>query len=132
MGLKYLWDTNTIIHYLQKQFPVAGEEFIDNTVLNHQPVISVITEIELLCWRTATEDDIDVLNNFILNSIVYDLDQEIKLKTIEIRKNFRLKLPDAVIAASALVNDHVLITNNLADFNKVSKLKVIDPFRLNK
>jgi predicted nucleic acid-binding protein len=54
------------------------------------------------------------------------------LKTIEIRKKYRLKLPDAIIAASALANNHILITNNVADFDKIHKLKVIDPFRLDK
>jgi hypothetical protein len=34
MGLKYLWDTNTVIHYLQRQFPLAGEEFIEIPSIN--------------------------------------------------------------------------------------------------
>jgi hypothetical protein len=130
MGLSYIWDTNAIVHYLQRRYPSSGEEFINKVALNHQPVISVITEIELLCWKTAAESDIVVLNNFISNSVIYELDQNIKLKTIEIRRKFKLKLPDAIIAASALVNNHILITNNLIDFNKVAKLKMIDPFAL--
>jgi predicted nucleic acid-binding protein len=132
MGLRYIWDTNAVVHYLQKRYPLAGEVFINKVALNHQPVISIITEIELLCWKTAVESDISILNDFISNSVIYELDQSIKLKTIEIRKKFKLKLPDAIIAASALVNNHILITNNLTDFNKVSKLKVIDPFKLTK
>jgi len=132
MGLKYIWDTNAVVHYLQKLYPLAGQEFINKVALNYQPVISIITEIELLCWKTATENDIAVLNTFISNSVIYELDQSIKLKTIEIRKKYRLKLPDAIIAASALVNNHILITNNVADFNKIYKLNVIDPFKLSR
>ena len=64
--------------------------------------------------------------------MIYQLNQSIKLKTIEIRKKYRLKLPDAIIAASALANNHILITNNVSDFDKIFKLKVIDPFKLTK
>lgn len=63
MGVKYLWDTNTAIYYLQKQFPPDAEKFMDSLLQNGQPAISTITEIELLCWKTATEKDIIVLLN---------------------------------------------------------------------
>ena len=132
MGLKYLWDTNTVVHYLQKQFPLAGEEFIDDTLNKYQPAISIITEIELLCWKGANETAQVLISKFISNSVIYQLNQNIKLKTIDIRKKYKLKLPDAVIAASALVNNHILITNNVSDFDKIYKLKVIDPFKLRK
>ena len=128
MGLKYLWDTNIVIYYLQNQLSKSGEEFIDNTALNFQPTISVITEIELLCWSAANQTDITLINNFLDNSIIYGLDNNIKLKTIEVRKIFKLKLPDAIIAASAIINDHTLISRNLIDFKKVASLSVIDPF----
>jgi hypothetical protein len=55
MGIKYLWDTNTAIYYLQQEFPPNAEKFIDDLIIDEQPVISAITEIELLCWKTATE-----------------------------------------------------------------------------
>ena len=130
MGLKYLWDTNTVIYYLQNTLPLTGEELIDNILSSNQPAISIITEMELLCYRSANEDDISLVNNFISNSVVYGLDQQIKLKAIEVRKQFRLKLPNAIIAASALVNNHTLISRNGSDFNKVSKLKIVDPFNI--
>ncbi len=132
MGLKYLWDTNTVVHYLQKNLPEREEKLMSNILNNHQPAISIITEIELLCWKAASENDIAIINDFISDSMVYQLDQNIKLKTIDIRKKYRLKLPDAIIAASALANNHILITNDISDFNKIYKLKVIDPFKLSK
>jgi len=128
MGLKYLWDTNTVIYYLQNQFSISGEKFIDNVVDNSQPAISVITEIELLCWKTATESDLELLQKFISNSVIYELGQDIKLKTIEIRKQSRLKLPDAIIAATASVNGLILISRNTSDFKKVTPLELLDPF----
>jgi hypothetical protein len=55
MAVKYLWDTNTVIYYLQEQFPPSAGKFIDETLKESMPAISVITEIELLCWKTPTQ-----------------------------------------------------------------------------
>lgn len=92
--------------------------------------ISVITEIELLCWRSATENDISTINQFIANCDVYELRSDVKLQTIDIRKSSRLKLPDAIIAASAIVHNKILITRNTADFGKIPELEIIDPFTI--
>ncbi|MDB5086552.1 MAG: type toxin-antitoxin system VapC family toxin [Mucilaginibacter sp.] len=64
MGLKYLWDTNAVIYYLQKSFTEDGQELMNGIINSHQPAISSITEIELLSWRTANDNDISILNSF--------------------------------------------------------------------
>jgi len=128
MGIKYLWDTNTVIYYLQQQFPPSSEIFIDDILKEESPIISAITEIELLCWKTATEKDLEVLNGFISNSQVIELEKTIKLKTAEIRKMHRLKLPDAIIAATALIYGFTLITRNTEDFKNISGLTIINPW----
>ena len=131
MGIKHLWDTNTAIYYLQQQFPPEGEKFMDNLLKNEHPVISAITEIELLCWKAATEKDLKILHNFINDVIVIELEQSIKLKTANIRKSHRIKLPDAIIAATALVYDLILLSRNVDDFKKIDGLKITDPWNLN-
>lgn len=87
----------------------------------------MITEIELLCWKTPTQKDIEVLHNFINDALVFELEKEIKLKTAEIRKTHKSKLPDAVIAATALVYDLILLTRNVSDFKNIDELKLINP-----
>lgn len=126
--MAYLYDTNIIIYYLQQQFPVATEIFIDSLIQKQSPVISVITEIELLCWNGSLENDIEVLKSFIGETIVIPLEQDVKLRTIEIRKKYKLKMPDAIIAASALVHDLTLLTRNLNDFKLIPELKIINPW----
>lgn len=128
MGIKYLWDSNTIIYFLQQQFPPGAEKFIDDLIKVEQPVISAITEIELLCWKAATEKDLEVLHHFINDALVIELEQAIKFKTAEIRKTHRIKLPDAIIAATALVYDFTLLTRNVADFHSISNIKIINPW----
>jgi len=126
--MKHLWDTNTAIYYLQQQFPPRAEKFIDDLLIEEQPCISAITEIELLCWKTATEKDIEVLHNFIKDALIIELERSIKLKTADIRKQHRLKLPDAIIAATALVYDLTLITRNTKDFDGISGLVTVNPW----
>jgi predicted nucleic acid-binding protein len=128
MGIKYLWDTNTVIYYLQKQFPLSGEQFMDNILQDYQPSISAITEIELLCWKTATEKDLSVLKDFIEDSVIFELDKDIKIKTAEFRKIYKIKLPDAIIAATAIVNNLTLLTRNVADFSSIETLAFVNPW----
>lgn len=128
MGIKYIWDTNTVIYYLQQQFPPSAEKFMDNLINEARPVISAITEIELLCWKTATEKDLAVLNNFISDALVVELEQPIKYKTADIRKRHNTKLPDAIIAATALVYDLTLVSRNISDFKNIEWLKMINPW----
>jgi len=128
MGLKYLWDTNIVIYFLQNQFPASVERYIDSVLENSLPAFSAITEIELLCWKTASKNELTILHQFIKEANVFDLENEIKLKTAEVRKTYNVKLPDAIIAATALVYDLTLITRNDKDFKKISGLKIINPF----
>lgn len=128
MGIKYLWDTNTAIYYLQQQFPPLAEKFIDDLLKEESPVISAITEIELLCWKTANDKDLEILRDFINDSLVIELEQSIKLKTAEIRKGYRIKLPDAIIAATAMVYGLTLVTRNIEDFKNISDLDIVNPW----
>lgn len=52
------------------------------------------------------------------------------LKGIEVRKNYSVKLPDAIIAATALVHDYTLVTRNASDFKKISGLKLLNPWEI--
>lgn len=91
-----------------------------------QPIISAITEIELLCWKTATEKDLELLHSFINDALVIELEQAIKLKTADIRKAHRIKLPDAIIAATAMIYDFTLVTRNTDDFKNIQGIKLVD------
>lgn len=103
---------------------------MDSVLLESNPAISAITEIELLCWKTASKKDIAILKDFIADSVVFELEQNIKEKTVEIRKQYATKLPDAIIAATAMVNDLTLISRNFKDFDKIKGLKWSNPFEI--
>jgi len=113
---------------LQQQFPADAEKFTDGLLKESAPSIFAITEIELLCWKTPTQKDQDVLDGFINDAVVIELERAIKLKTAEIRKLHKIKLPDAIIAATALVYEYTLLTRNTADFKNIAGLKITDPW----
>ena len=109
---------------------LQSSDMADDLLKDEQPVISAITEIELLCWKTASEKDLEVLHNFINDALVIELEQPIKLKTADIRKVHRIKLPDAIIAATAIVYDLTLISRNVVDFSNINGLKIINPWEM--
>lgn len=107
-----------------------GEKFIDELLKNEHPVFSAITEIELLCWKATTKKDLEILHNFINDAWIIELEQPIKLKAAAIRKAHRIKLPDAIIAATALVYELTLLSRNLSDFENIEGLKTVNPWNL--
>lgn len=128
MGVKYLWDTNTVIYYLQGHFTRSAELFLDRISMRSQPAISVITEVELLCWKTDQVKDLELLYSFIDDVWIFELEKSIKLQTAKIRRQHKIKLPDAVIAATALVYDLTLLTRNVIDFKNIPDLHIANPY----
>ncbi|MBK6642007.1 MAG: type II toxin-antitoxin system VapC family toxin [Bacteroidetes bacterium] len=64
------------------------------------------------------------------DATVLDLTSYIVDATIEIRRKYKTKLPDSIIAATALVHNLVLISRNTADFKNIQGIQVIDPHSL--
>jgi predicted nucleic acid-binding protein len=124
MAGQYLIDTNTAIDYLNNKLPAFSSNLIDEQEI----LISVITRMELLAWPNATREQITLLEDFVNSSFVLNLEEDVILKGIEIRKQYKLKLPDAIIAATAAVFDLTLLSRNLSDFQKVVELEVINPW----
>ena len=122
----YLMDTNVIIEYIADTLPSSGTTFIDNL----PPIISVITRIELLGWKGATAIQLAPFQNFINFATILPLDEAVIQQTILIRQTKKIKTPDAVIAATALVHGYQLITHNTTDFNSITELTVIDSHTL--
>ncbi len=98
-----------------------------DSVVDTQCIISIITKIEILGYNSPP-DDAALTLDFVNASLVVELDNSIVQETIEIRKNHKIKTPDANIAASALSLDLTLITRNTADFIKIPTLKIRNPY----
>jgi predicted nucleic acid-binding protein len=126
MGTRYLIDTNTLSDYFGEKLPLNGLDFID-TLVNENPQISVMTRIESLSYLTP---QIEIFRGFVSYSTVFDLTEDIILRTIALRRSRRIKIPDAIIAATALEYDLTLITHNTSDFQGIPNLKLLDAHSL--
>lgn len=129
MGQKYLIDTNVISHLFADRLPENGKEFVA-TIINTDFIISVVVEIESLTYHD-TPEKMPLIEEFVNLATVLQLDSVITKKAIEIRRKHRkLKLGDAIIGATAIIHNLILITNNVKDFANIKDLKIIDPHKL--
>lgn len=125
---QYLIDSNVVSDYLSASLSAAGIDFLDS-VIDAVPNLSVISQIELLCWNTdkATTENV---KNFIADSVILDISPDVIAHCVALRKDKKIKTPDAIIAATALAHGFVLITNNEKDFANIKGLKIVNPHKL--
>ena len=129
MAKGYLIDTNIFTLYLQGELSEKGNLLIDSILNSFDCQISVITRIELLSWNTDQETT-NLVNEFIRLSKEFSLTEEIIIKTGEMRRSKKIKLPDAVIATTAMVNDFILVSDNDKDFGKIEHLRYVNPRKI--
>ena len=129
MAKGYLIDTNIFTLYSQGELSEKGNLLIDSILNSFGCQISVITRIELLSWNTD-EETTNLVNEFIRLSKEFGLTDEIIIKTGEMRRSKKIKLPDAVIATTAMVNDFILVSDNDKDFGKIEHLRYVNPRKL--
>ncbi|WP_428666895.1 type II toxin-antitoxin system VapC family toxin [Runella sp.] len=118
MGTGYLIDTSAFGNFLRANLSQEGIELMKEILQNSSPQISVITRIELMSWIPPTVPAKVAVKDFVNSAEIFDLTETIIIETIRIRK-----LPDAVIAATAIVHNLTLLSTNDSDFLKVPKLK---------
>ncbi|HRX01367.1 MAG TPA: type II toxin-antitoxin system VapC family toxin [Cyclobacteriaceae bacterium] len=118
-GNKILLDTNAFIYFFE------GRSTITDLVVNTPEIyFSAISEIELLSATHLTPNEIDSIKAFLLLCQRVELTTDIIDQTIMIRRQYRFKVPDAIIAASALHLKIPLVSAD-TDFQKVTGLTLI-------
>ena len=73
---------------------------------------SIITEIELLSYPTMPSSEEALIREMLAAVTLYGINQDVKEEAIRLRRESRLKLPDAIIAATAMCHHAVLVTND--------------------
>ena len=99
-----LLDTNVALYLLGGRLAVPLPE--------GEYGVSVITEMELLSWPSLTKEEETRVNAFLSSVTVCDLTAAIRMRAVRIRREERLKLPDAIVCATALEHDVELWTND--------------------
>jgi predicted nucleic acid-binding protein len=121
-----LIDTNVFIDLLRGYEPAIN---FFNLIVDETVIFSAITEAELISGKECNDKDKRL-------DIIYSLSQwnkiavtnEIALLAGDITRNNNTKLPDAIIAATAILNNAEIITKNLSDFSKIKNAKVRLPY----
>lgn len=117
-GISILCDTNPIIYLLDGNAEVAN--FLDEK----QVWLSVITELELFGKKGLSKYEIKEINALIDSCFIAELTPQIKQIVKELIQKYPVKLPDAIIAATALYLDLPLLTADTG-FQKIQALKLV-------
>jgi len=107
--MKVLLDTNILIDYLNGI--VAAKTELDRY---SQPLISVITWMEVLAGATSEEEG--VVRDFLSRFDIIAINAAIADKAVIIRRSKRIRLPDAIIQATAHLEHALLVSRNTKDF----------------
>jgi len=123
---KFLIDTNILIYYLENQIADDKIDFVEE-VLRKSFSISIITQIEMLSYALLNSADEEQIHLFLEAAEIFAVDKSLVKKIADIRKKYKLKLPDAIIGATAQMNNRTLLTRNTKDFSKIEGLDIINP-----
>jgi len=108
-GIKFLLDTNMVIGLLKESD--AAITLAEHTGLDlEQTAVSQITRMELLGYPKITDEVEQVINAFLNECQILLLDEHIEAKAIQLRRSGAFKLPDAIVAASAMTHELRLLT----------------------
>ena len=120
--VKVLFDANILIDYLNG-VPDAEQEI----GRYREKAISLITWMEVMAG--VTEHDEALIKAFLSQFELLPIDRNVSAEAVNIRRSRRIKLPDAIILASARIHDRVLITRNTKDFPAGVDADVRMPYR---
>ena len=125
--MRYLYDTNIFIYYLASE-PTVSSLFTEDFLNLHDILVSPIVRIELLSFSGLSEEEEQSIEDLLSQFRSVPLSQEIQDQTIQLKRRYKIKLPDAIIAATALNQSAFLVTRNVSDFQAIAKLKIENPF----
>ena len=126
MTVRCLIDTNVLIDYLNGNAAPALVANVEQALMEGS-MVSVITTMELLGWRGHSEQSRDDAANLLRGMGEIGLPRTIVDEVIKLRSLRAIKLPDAIIAASARVEGLPLMTGNTGDFMAIPGLSLLDP-----
>ena len=113
-GADFVADTNALLYLL------CGNDCM-RPYLSKRLGVSVISEMELLSFPQASGQEEENIRSLLHECALFPLDNRIKNKAILLRKQYRIKLPDAIIAATAMENALPLLSADKA-LRKVMEL----------
>lgn len=122
----FLVDTNILIYHTRGSS--RSTEFLADLISRSSFFISILTEIEFLGWDKHTPEGFEKCKKLIETARIYPVNEAVATRAIELKRKTRIKLADAVIAATAIEQGLNLATRNTEDFKAVEGIVVFNPF----
>jgi len=110
--MKAVFDTNILIDYLNG-IEAARRELAHYSIRQ----ISIITFIEVLVGSRCSEEE-KAVRGFLSSFEVHELTAEVAAEAVLIRKNLELKIPDAIVYATARTQGCILVSRNTRDLKQ--------------
>ncbi len=117
-----LLDSNIIIYSALEE-----NEYIREFIEGISPFASEISKIEVLGYHKLSSDTKDFFEALFNTFTTLPVSDQVVEKAVELRQTRKLSLGDSVVAATALVHNIELLTNNVKDFSWISGLSVRNP-----
>jgi predicted nucleic acid-binding protein len=117
-GNRIFSDTNIILYFLN------GDSEVIEILKEKEIIISFVTELELLAFPKISDDSEKIIKGILDNCLIIDINQYIKEITIGFRKKTRLKLPDAIVAATSYSLNLPLLTAD-KQFQTLEEMDII-------
>ena len=108
-GIKIVFDTCTVINLLDRQYDLS---VIGIDVDEAQLLTSVIVRMELLSKKNIQNEEERDIMEFLENLIVVPINEAIEKEAIKIRRTTSVKLPDCIVAATSIIFDAILLTDD--------------------
>ena len=124
MEPEFLIDTNVVIDALGDVMP----EDIKQKIIKLPPIVSAVTYMETLGWHQANASQLRILQRFMDVATILPIDRPVIETTVRLRQQKKIGLGDAIIAATAIVHNMVLVTRNVSDFKSINNLIVFNPW----
>jgi toxin FitB len=117
-----LLDSNIIIYSSIPEYSHLRKFLMEN---ENNLVVSEISKLEVLGYNKLSNSERIAFEFFFQNISLISVDSLIIEKAIELRQHKRMSLGDSIIAATALIHNHKLLTNNEFDFQHISDIQLI-------
>jgi len=124
--MTYLFDSNILIYHLNGELNSQGRALLKLGLLGNE-TYSIISKIEVLGFQQPSAVELQARQLFSSLTEI-SLTSEITDQTIALRKLYKIKLPDAIIAATAIIQSLQLVTRNSIDFARITGLSMMNPF----
>lgn len=125
MHISTVFDSSAVILYFKDALSAQALAVMNQAIEEGTGAISVVTRAEVLAWPQHTAQSLEEAITGMASFVQLAVDVAIADEAARIRREYNLKLPDAFIAATAVLHGVPIVTANARDFERVNPLQVL-------